>query len=160
MNRICFTARAIRAATIVIVLIAFAALTSGCGSTFTKSVTKLKLPALTEITKPQTADRALVIAQAIRVERRDHLARRVSADGHIDAAEMNAIKSFDSRDQGFTVAWSSAQRAIGIWKSLGGGAQPLDFSSAYALLFRIASQWQTELLEIKPVVVDGNGGGL
>lgn len=128
-------------------------LLSSC-ATAGKVADQIKLPSLGTIATPENAARALVIAQAIRVEQRDHLARRVSADGVIDIAEQDSIARFHERDTRFTDAWAKANAIVTAWKASGAG-RPVGFDSAYEILLSIAQAWADDALVIKPVVVEG-----
>lgn len=124
---------------------------------FASCPNKATIPPLTSITTAKNAERALVIAQTIRVEQRNHLARRVALDGQIDTAEADALAAFDRTDQRFTTLWSAAERAVALWKAGPAADVPTDFASAYRLLYLIVTSWQGDTMEIRPITVP-NGG--
>lgn len=118
---------------------------------------KATIPPLASITTVENAERALVIAQTIRVEQRNHLARRVALDGQIDTAEADALAAFDRLDARFTAAWSECDRSVQLWKSIAGGqgGLPTTFTEAYRMLYGIVMSWQGDALEIRPIANPG-----
>jgi hypothetical protein len=113
-----------------------------------------RIPDLGSIATATNANRALVIAQAIRVGYRDQLARRVAEDGIITPTELQTLNDFDAKDARFTGAWAQAHTAVQVWAAMG-GRMPAEFSEAYTMLERYAAEWVAEHGAIKPVVIEG-----
>jgi cytochrome c peroxidase len=97
-----------------------------------------KLPALQAVASADNADRALIIAQDVRVMARDTLADRINADRSLSPEEQAQLAAFHRYDRQFTAAWLRAAGAVDVWRARG-GTMPTEFSEAYALVLDILS---------------------
>lgn len=89
------------------------------------------LPKLSEIVTVENAERALVIAQNVRVGYRDTLARDVKADGVVTDEERLKLRRFEFYDAKFRTSWARADAAVAAWKTIGGD-RPLTFSAEWS----------------------------